>query len=258
MTKNQQGRRPAIEGIPNKLLMRFFDDLSSARGSALADAEAFGPLLAAIEGIGARLAKNGHGLAHYKAEIRQLVPQGDSTEFDRVFEVMREGRNEAVHTGGAARHLTQSCIRLALMLEAGIRERVGGPRSDWTVGDVMVKSVHEVHPWESVRDARVRMLENAFSYLPMLKDDKWLMVSDLAVAQWLLRPKDETPMNCTMDKLANALTLPEAPLLPHSVKIHAALSELEKRHLPGLVVEDTGTAQGRSRLLGMITPFDAL
>jgi hypothetical protein len=102
------------------------------------------------------------------------------------------------------------------------------------------------------------MLENAFSYLPMLKDDKWFMVSDLVVAQWLLRPKGETPMNCTMDALTETIPLPEAPLLPRIMKIHAALRELEERRLPGLVVEDTGTAQGRSRLLGMITPFDAL
>src|SRR5947208_2091797 len=92
--------------IADDLRKRFLKDLAVARAAAAADAEAFDGVVATIEGIGGRLSGIEHGLHRFKDFLRAFVRAEDADEFNRLFEVVRDARNHAVHTGAAARHLT--------------------------------------------------------------------------------------------------------------------------------------------------------
>ena len=102
------GYRPmAHAGIPELLRRRFCEDLALARSLAAADSEAFDRIITAVEGIGSRLStKRGNGLGSYRDNLLSCVHESDASEFGRIFDIVLEGRNYAIHTGAAARHLT--------------------------------------------------------------------------------------------------------------------------------------------------------
>lgn len=96
------------------------------------------------------------------------------------------------------------------------------------------------------------MLRNSFSFLPVLHEDEWKLVSDLSLAKFLLRgarrAKVRVPLEMAVAEGQICLTDP-VRVGPHENE--AELAAKMESGVPALVVEE-------KRLLGIITPFDLL
>ena len=105
------------------------DQLVAARDVAFRDAEGFQDVLFTLEEIGQFLSGKTGTLASYKPAIKELASQsclayeiprshqGWHTSFGDLYDLVRKARNEAMHQGSYARHLTDHSVRLSLILE---------------------------------------------------------------------------------------------------------------------------------------------
>ena len=118
-TKAMNGNQPLSIDIK-----RYFrDQFREARAASLRDAEGFQQILFSLERLGGYLCKQekGRGLGAYKPCIESVIasPGFESyttAEFETTYEIVRQGRNDALHQGAFARHLTANAVKLALML----------------------------------------------------------------------------------------------------------------------------------------------
>lgn len=174
------------------------DKLREARYAALADAESFQYICFAIESLGKRLEPGRIGLGNYRDCLKRLVAKDasgaellnqypDSKSFDVLFTGLKEARNDAMHTGAYARHVTTDAVTLSLLLEGALMtgQMESDPTKRLTVGDFMVSTPVTVQPWQTVAQARQAMLINSFTFLPMWHEDSWYLISDAAVASYL-------------------------------------------------------------------------
>jgi hypothetical protein len=155
-------------------------------------------------------------------------------------------RNDAVHSGAFARHLTRHCIELALYIEEGL---MNGARS---ISDFMVRDPVFIKRWQPVGYARQQMLLGSFSYLPVqLGDDVWHLLGDHAVAQYLSVADDRSAALCrSIDEAhSEGLRLEEAEIVSPEATVSEVLHRSRGR--PVLIV-------ARDHLLGIATPFDLL
>src|ERR1019366_6386252 len=155
----------------------------SARALVLRDSESFDAACRFLEYAG-QVAKRavGNGLGSYEEAIIWLALDPDlegsdqATQRDgirRLFTVIREARNNAIHDGAWARHLSSRLIELLLAMEETLVKPLP------TVGDLMVRDPVTVEGWQLLHHARRMMLENAFSYLPTCNDQReWALISD--------------------------------------------------------------------------------
>ena len=178
----------------------FADQFRSARLTALADSESFEQIIHVIERLGSYLTKEQYGdkgdygnLGKYRTRLVELVksrglavesrPQFNHllTPFETLYDLVQGARNDALHQGAFARHLTKHAIELAIILE-----EVLSADMDSVVTDFMVRNPVCGAPWQPVAFLRQQMLANSYSYLPVLnKDDQWSVVSDAAIATFL-------------------------------------------------------------------------
>ena len=244
----------------------FRDQLREARAIALADAEGFPALLFCIERLGTRLTDSVHSLEHYKGSmvnfarrsaLAESVPRRFRnllTPFPRLYDIVREARNEALHHGAFARNLTSSAIQLALVLEDALMA------DQHTVGDYMVRGPVCAEPWQPMSFIRQQMLANSYSYLPvlLLEEDVWVwrLVSDHWVATYLRRGDRKKLLAKRLeDAIQEGPTeLPQAPVCKADTPIGNALSLLEDHGLPLLVFDEYKP----SHLVGVVTAFDLL
>lgn len=178
----------------------FVSQLQRARLAALADAEAFSGIIHVVERLGSYLSqkefgvtgKNG-GLHNYGDYFREFVTQSGlsvatddqpyllSASFSRLYKMVTIARNDAVHQGASARHLTVRSIELAILLEDVLSTYL-----DPVVGDFMVRNPICAETWQSVGFTRQQMLANSYSYLPILCPDRvWRVISDAAIAKFV-------------------------------------------------------------------------
>jgi hypothetical protein len=244
----------------------FRDQLRSARAIALADAEGFPELLFCIERFGTRLTDSVRSLEHYKGSIvnfardsalAESIPRQFGnllTPFPRLYEIVREARNEALHHGAYARNLTTCAIQLALVLEDALMA------DRHTVGDYMVRGPVCAESWQPMSLVRQQMLANSYSYLPVLITEEgvpiWRLVSDHWVATYL-RKGDRKKLLAKRLEVAiqeSPKELPQAPTCNADTPIGNALSILEDRGLPLLIFDELHPA----RLIGVVTAFDLL
>lgn len=233
----------------------FLADLRHSRGDALKDAEAFAAIVAAIERLGAFLEPSRHGLHDYKPALRGVaVPEADEGDvsyraFDRIFDQVVLGRNEALHVGTFARALTSQCAHLALLIEEGLL--MNSP----TVADLMVPNPACVALWQPVSFARHQMLMNAYSFLPLNLDGRWVFVSDLGVARYLApfdkrKPRRKALEASLQDAIRNgSLQVEKAPVVDPGATRADALALCGST--PVLIVDN-------GHLLGIATAFDLL
>jgi len=253
----------------------FADQLRSARLAALADGEAFDEIIHAVERLGSYLsredmAKKGkHGsLGEYRDKLLALVKaQGLALEsrpnfknlmtpFETLYELVRVARNDALHQGAFARHLTKHAIELGIILEHSLSNFM-----DPVVADFMVRNPVCGAPWQPLMFIRQQMLANSFSHLPVCWDEReWFCISDILVANFL-----GSGRNTAVRSERLAMTLKEAfartegpiPLTPAvpidgTTALDRALELL--RDSPILLVKNPiGTG-----LLGVVTAFDLL
>src|SRR5439155_14524227 len=100
------------------------------------------------------------------------------TPFSVLYELVRRGRNAAMHEGASARHLTLHAIELALVLEDALMMGMD------QIGDYMVRNPVYAALWQPLSFVRQEMLVNSFSYLPVAIEERsgkdWRLVSDLS------------------------------------------------------------------------------
>lgn len=234
------------------------DDLRTARAAVQRDAEAFPEVFFAIERTGASLIGKAKTLGAYKDAFRDLarrsalVEPPPSDSFDRLYDLVTAGRNDALHQGAFARNLAAHAIELALILEDAL---VNGLPS---IKDYMVRGPVVAEPWQPLRVVRHTMLANSFSFLPIsLGNGDWRVISDLAVARVL---RQSTSRQDRSERLAASIE--------HAVEAFGLHLETPIVVGPDALITDVLAAgdqsapvlitAGGDRLLGIATPFDLL
>lgn len=170
------------------------DQLRDARYGALADAEGFADICFAIEALGVRLLQKKGDLGRYRHHLAALASESILLtkiaprhpayfgSFNSLFELVRNARNDAMHTGVYARHATAAAIELCIGFEEALMKEQDMPRV--LVEDFMVKSPVTVEPWQLDAHARQIMLTHSFSFLPVYIDESWKLVSEIGLAKY--------------------------------------------------------------------------
>jgi CBS domain-containing protein len=253
----------------------FADQFRSARLTALADAESFDQIIHVVERLGSYLCKEElgdkgrHGdLGKYRGGLVALVksrglalesrPRFSNvmTPFETLYDLVQEARNDALHQGAFARHLTKHAIELAIILEDVLSNDM-----DPIVTDFMVRNPVCGEPWQPIAFLRQQMLANSYSYLPVLRSDKqWAVISDAAIATFLGPDRKGTARRTRLAMtLEEASTLSERPLVPspgvfvdEKTSLDQAFDLLSRSPIL-LVRSPVG-----SGLVGILTAFDLL
>lgn len=244
----------------------FANQLREARLAALANAEAFGQIIHAVERLGSYIEGKQLVLAKYrdalvclaeKSGLAEEIPnqfRGLLTPFCELYELVRIARNDASHQGAFARHLTKHAIEWAIILEDAL-----GHYMEPQVSDFMVRNPICAELWQPISFIRQQMLANSFSYMPVHEEDEaWSVVSDVAIARFLGSEREGTTRN---QRLAMTLgvaredgliILKRAETFEDKTSLDAALDHLSSENL--LLVG--GPTPGI--LLGILTAFDLL
>jgi hypothetical protein len=133
----------------------FRDQLRLGRATAVRDAEGFSEILFALERLGSYLTNRIGTLISYRDEIRSIacrsplargIPDSEPLHltFDRLYELVMWARNDALHQGAYARHITAHAIELSIILEDALMNPLG------TVGDYMVRDPQCCALWQSL------------------------------------------------------------------------------------------------------------
>lgn len=223
-----------------------------------------------VERIGSYLSKERLGdqgedgsLYKYRQELTDLAStSGMAAEvpgefsnllipFGRLYDLVTVARNDALHQGAFARHLTEHAIELAIILEEALSNHL-----DLVVTDFMVRNPVCAEPWQPVGFIRQQMLANSYSYLPIFGDDEnWHVVSDVAIAMFL---GPDRRGRARRKRLSSALRdcsvrLMDATFVDERTWLDEALKRLSE--VPVLLVRNLENPSG---LLGMVTAFDLL
>lgn len=243
------------------------DRLRSARYAALADAEGFHEVCYAVEALGMRLLGTEATLNKYKPAIKQLAEASTTlatlsvkfpmffTRFDALYETLRRARNDAMHIGAYARHATTAAVELCIGLEEAV---MNATETQPTVADYMVKSPVSIEPWQPVAHARQLMLMHSFSFLPILHDGKWRLLSEMAVVAFL-QPKtraerDKALAQSISDAVKSGLKLLPAKTLKPTANIASLVSKSTICPVSTLWL----VVEGKKRLIGVLSPFELM
>ncbi len=238
----------------------FRDELRTARATALRDAEGFLDVIVVLERLGLFLHGKLESLGAYSGEIASLagdsplandLPKGQPfwhSSFREMYNLVRDARNDAVHQGAYARHLSAHLVKIALILEDALMSEAH------TVAEFMVRDPVCAEEWHPLSFVRQQMLTNSFSYLPARgQDGSWSLISDFEVGRYLVKGDRKSKLAKTLgqarvDGLAICPTKPCAPNTTTGVALELSQGK------PLLVVDSTDS----NRLLGIVTPFDLL
>lgn len=241
----------------------FRDLLRRGRATALADAEGFYDIVQRIELFGRQISGTpGHGMGAYAEAICRYAMVSPLSEiiprewphyhatFDKLYDQLRIARNDAVHQGTYARHISDHALNVSIVLEDALMA------GEEVVAQYMVRDVTEAITWQPLSYIRQKMLKYAFSYLPVYHDSAWHLVSDAGLAQYLRVAKAvrDARMSETLGAAVSKgrLHLTEARTVTPGAKIGDLIEELTSE--PILVVDE----RQKDRLLGVITPADIL
>ena len=194
-------------------------ELQAARENAIKDAEAFDGIIHVVERLGILLSGRVSALGQYGPHLKALagvsplanvMPREQHTPFDTLYDMVAQARNDALHIGAFARHLTTHAIELALVLEDALRIKMNMNK---TVSDFMIRNPVCAHLWQPVSFVRQLMLTNSFSYLPIQDEaGEWRLVVDLEIARYLnAHSKRNIALATPLEKVATeGCSLPEA------------------------------------------------
>jgi len=244
------------------------DQLVAARDVAFRDAEGFQDVLFTLEKIGQFLSGEIRNLAFYKPFIDRIASHSClayeipcthpewHTSFGDLYDLVRKARNEAMHQGSYARHLTNHSIKLSLILEDALMTR------GLTASQFMVSNPVVAFPWQPVSYLREQMLTHGFSFIPIRISQQdgsvWGLLSECAVAKYLRASNSE---NIRKKRLATqikkAISSKDLELLPaitccSQSSIDDVISKLDGK--PVLVVDQSNP----DVLIGIITAFDIM
>ena len=265
----------SLQKLTPKFCECFRDELRRARAVALADAEAFDEIIVVIERLGVVLTGEPlNGLGDYKGIIGQLAQHSPMAccipsqlpkfhfSFSELFNAVLVRRNQAVHTGVAARHLTQHAVVLALMLEEAImsdsKQKTGCQAGFTQAKHFMVANPVCAEDWHPLSFIRQNMLANSFSYLPVKMDGKWMLISDHALGIYLREGNNDkkrlvASLETVQKEIPVKLKLEQPKICKGDEPIATVITFFKEKNLPVLVVGDSD-----SRLVGILTAHDLL
>ena len=189
--------------MDREVALYFRNEFREARGVALKDAEGYQQILFVLERFGAYLlGGRANGLSDYKNCILALVkkyhpfqgepPDDYHTASESLYEMVRLGRNDALHQGAVARNLTSHSVQLSLMLEDALMSASKSEQIKDYIKDYMIRRPVCAESWQPVSFVRQMMLENSFSYIPVYMKKKkcaeegsWHIVADYHIATYL-------------------------------------------------------------------------
>lgn len=252
--------------MDQEVALHFRDQIREARGIALRDAEAFEQVVFVLERIGVYLTGKIEGLGAYadslaseanRSPLAQAIPAALPdwhAPFTTLYSLVRSARNDALHEGAYARHLTTQAVELSIVLEDALMGDAVYAR------DFMVKEPVCAFPWQPISSVRRSMLVNSFSFLPVLfkadADAQWQLLSDFSLARYLRAATSPSEKNRRLaQKLgeavkSNAIALDPAAICGPGDAVSTVLERSGGR--PVLVVGQDGD------LRGIVTPFDVL
>lgn len=258
---------PAVSDLQPRERLFYRDRLRAARYAALADAEGFESICFALEALGLRLRGRQEALGLYReniapqairalvfAELPGAFPLRFKT-FEALFSIVLAARNDAMHTGSYARHATQAAIELCIGLEEALMAGV-----ERTVENLMVSSPVTVESWQPVAHARQLMLMHSFSFLPVLLEGAWCLISELGLAKYLSEGARKTRLcESIADAKNNGMQVREisdAELLRAGMPVAAVLAGAQVQDGPmlWLVVDERQPDQ----LAGVLSPFELM
>lgn len=250
----------------------FRSELQKAREDALKDAEAFDGIIHVIEKLGQFLVGEIKSLGRYQKDIEEVAKESAlaaeipglgpfrkvHTPFKLLYNIVKDARNDAMHIGASARHLTQHTIELALILEDAMRTYEKNEK----VSDYMVRNPVCAELWQPISFIRQQMLTNSFTYLPIFHpENKWCLVSDFEIAKFLQgqyfdiakNPQGKSRKQHLAISLEKATEIKLCPATPCSGEksISAVLEDFGST--PILVGENS-----EAGLEGILTAFDLL
>lgn len=253
---------------PNKLIWeeRLYhrDQLRAGRYAALADAEGFHAICFALEALGIRLLGKKESLASYESLLLQLAaasvilqdmtyeePAKFST-FTTLFSIVRNARNDAMHTGVYARHAAGAAIELCIGLEEALMKDSTGVRRK--VKEFMVKTPISVEPWHSVAHARQLMLTHSFSFLPVDLNG-WKLVTETGLARYLRSTNKSWKelIASSIEDAASTLVLLDAKTVQLEDDVEVLLEEDSAAEVRLWLVLDKN-----ENLCGVLSPFELM
>lgn len=204
-----------ITSVGPQAAVCFRDQLRCGRETAVKDSEEFSEILFAVERLGSFLLKEFATLNRYRPAIQHLACTSPLSRdvprrwpelhlrFSRLYELVMWARNDALHQGAYARHLTSRVMELSIILEDALMSNLG------TVGDFMVRDPLCCSLWQPLSFIRQQILLHSFSYLPVYKDNTWQLVSDQEIAHYL-RVKADLRKERLVKSLSDALEAPRS------------------------------------------------
>ena len=253
--------RTDIAGL-GRFQRRFYrNELRTARAAVLADAEAFAAPLNVIERLGKFLNPRSGSLYSSSSALGQLAADSALAfeasvlwpsyhrRFDRLFTSLVAARNDAMHVGSRARHLTTLAVDACLILEDALTRPLD------KISDLMVSDVVTVARWQPVSLLRHRILELSFTYVPVEPADgvgDWRLVADHQLLRFLdekSASRHERLLMSVQQALDSGLESTRAELIPSEADLVTAREKLGDHPL---LVEDGG------RVIGIVTAFDLL
>jgi predicted transcriptional regulator len=250
------------------IAQHFRDQLKAARANAFRDAEGFQEILFVIERLGFLLTNRPKALTlgDFKPKLEKLSEKSSfaneiperwrllHTPIPELYEMVRIARNDALHQGAFARHLTVHAVELALILEDALMD--GSNK----VSDFMIRNVVVAQEWQPISFVRQEMLVNSYSYIPLLRQEngvpKWYLISDYNVARCIPSDrgaKKDRYLQTIKDALGSRdLVIEEANLCEGDTTVEKARKMLNNK--PLLITHKTEVGQ----ILGIITAFDLL
>ncbi|MCB9433341.1 MAG: hypothetical protein H6668_15300 [Ardenticatenaceae bacterium] len=251
--------------MDKKARLYFRDQLREARATAYQDAEASQQIFFVLEHLGIFLQKKIEGLHGYKKSIEKVASRSPlfndfpqelrewHIPFANLYDLVRDGRNDALHVGAYARHLTSHAVQLSLILEDALMFESN------RVSDFMVRDPVQAFEWQPLSFVRQQMLVNSFSFLPMFlqEDSTWYLLSDYSLAQYLREPskterKKRLAITVGSSIQSKAIKIDKATCIIAKTAINEAMEQFDGK--PILVVE----MNDQKKLIGIITAFDVL
>jgi hypothetical protein len=243
----------------------FAGQLREAREIALRDSEAFDGIVHALERLGTHLNGRILDLGRYQPSVEILarssalafeIPSACPffhTPFDQLYDLVRIARNDALHQGAFARRLTEHAVRLSLVLEDALRRGIEMP----TVGDFMVRNPVCAELWHPISFIRQTLLTNSFSFLPVRRNERWHLISNLEIATYLGSGSTEHARRQLLaTKLeASPIDMSEARCCHEGMELSEALTQFAGDPSPLLVRH---SESDQSAIVGILTPFDLL
>ena len=252
--------------IDREPALYFRDQFRAARYYALEDSEGYEKILFVLERLGSYLSSDKEsGLGNYKCKIRQLVNPEKGTsvsgfiDFDTLYDMVKNGRNDALHQGAIARIMTSHSVQLCIMLEDALMNSAER-EEDRKIKDYMTRNPICAYLWQPMAFVRQTMLEYSFSYLPFRCGACWYVVSDFNIVRYLadcnhtnncIRKKLRRTLECAIE--SKQICYKKAEVVSPDKMLDELLKEVGCRKWP-IVVKPSE----HEELVGIVTPFDLM